>query len=62
MRNFTDVDDKIIARGAALGEDPLALAQRFIGEFHADMVRPPGLCFKGCVLGAPLRAASTACV
>lgn len=38
MRNFTDVDDKIIARAVVTGEDPLALAQRFIGEFHADMV------------------------
>jgi len=38
VRNFTDVDDKIIARAAAVGEDPLALAQRFIHEFHADMV------------------------
>ncbi|PRW59911.1 cysteine--tRNA cytoplasmic isoform X1 [Chlorella sorokiniana] len=37
VRNFTDVDDKIIARAAAVGEDPLALAQRFIHEFHADM-------------------------
>lgn len=34
-----DVDDKIINRANALGEDPLGLAQRFITEFHADMVR-----------------------
>ena len=40
VRNFTDVDDKIIARAAAAGEEPLALARRFIAEFHADMVRP----------------------
>lgn len=40
MRNFTDVDDKIITRAAAAepAEDPLALARRFIAEFHADMV------------------------
>lgn len=38
MRNFTDVDDKIINRAALTGDDPLALAQRFIHEFHADMV------------------------
>ena len=27
VRNFTDVDDKIIRRGKELGEEPLALAQ-----------------------------------
>jgi cysteinyl-tRNA synthetase len=37
VRNFTDIDDKIIARGAALGENPLELAQRFAEEFHVDM-------------------------
>ena len=37
VRNFTDVDDKIIARAAVTGEDPLALSRRFIDEFHADM-------------------------
>eukprot|EP00241_Pyramimonas_parkeae_P001508 CAMPEP_0114262438 /NCGR_PEP_ID=MMETSP0058-20121206/21805_1 /TAXON_ID=36894 /ORGANISM="Pyramimonas parkeae, CCMP726" /LENGTH=485 /DNA_ID=CAMNT_0001378309 /DNA_START=319 /DNA_END=1776 /DNA_ORIENTATION=- len=36
-RNFTDVDDKIIKRAAENGEDPLALTQRFIAEFHTDM-------------------------
>eukprot|EP00899_Mesostigma_viride_P014631 jgi/Mesvir1/23169/Mv22642-RA.1 len=36
-RNFTDVDDKILARALQLGEDPLALSQRFIDEFHVDM-------------------------
>jgi cysteinyl-tRNA synthetase len=36
VRNFTDVDDKIIARAAANGEDPMALANRFIDAFHAD--------------------------
>jgi cysteinyl-tRNA synthetase len=34
VRNFTDIDDKIIARAAQNGEDPLALASRFIDEFH----------------------------
>ena len=28
VRNFTDVDDKIIARAAESGEDPAALSQR----------------------------------
>ena len=46
-RNFTDIDDKIIARANALGEDPLALSRRFIAEFHQDMaalrVLPPTL-------------------
>lgn len=37
VRNFTDIDDKIIARAAQSGEDPLALSARFIVEFHTDM-------------------------
>jgi cysteinyl-tRNA synthetase len=37
VRNFTDVDDKIIRRAAELNEDPLALAGRFIDVFHEDM-------------------------
>lgn len=37
VRNFTDIDDKIIARAAENGEDPLSLSGRFIGEFHQDM-------------------------
>ena len=37
VRNVTDVDDKIIRRAHELGEDPMALADRFIGEFRADM-------------------------
>ncbi len=36
VRNFTDVDDKIINRANELGEDPLALSARFIDEYHAD--------------------------
>ncbi|GAX78750.1 hypothetical protein CEUSTIGMA_g6187.t1 [Chlamydomonas eustigma] len=37
VRNFTDIDDKIIARANEKGEDPLALSRRFIDEFHKDM-------------------------
>eukprot|EP00878_Enallax_costatus_P021718 GHUV01023009.1.p1 GENE.GHUV01023009.1~~GHUV01023009.1.p1 ORF type:complete len:439 (+),score=129.35 GHUV01023009.1:281-1597(+) len=37
VRNFTDVDDKIINRAAESGEDPLELSARFITEFHKDM-------------------------
>ena len=37
VRNFTDIDDKIIARAAQNGEEPLALSARFIDEFTADM-------------------------
>lgn len=37
VRNFTDVDDKIIKRAAELGEDPLALSGRFIDAFSEDM-------------------------
>ena len=37
VRNFTDVDDKIINRAKQLGEDWKSLAERFIGEFYIDM-------------------------
>jgi cysteinyl-tRNA synthetase len=37
VRNFTDVDDKIIKRANERGEDPLAMAARFADEFHRDM-------------------------
>lgn len=37
VRNFTDIDDKIIARAQQVGEDPLELSGRFIDEFHRDM-------------------------
>ncbi|GFQ00449.1 cysteine--tRNA ligase [Phtheirospermum japonicum] len=37
VRNFTDVDDKIIARANELGEDPINLSRRFCEEFHHDM-------------------------
>ncbi len=37
VRNFTDVDDKIIARAAEQGVQPAALAQHFIDEFYRDM-------------------------
>lgn len=36
VRNFTDVDDKIIVRAMAKGIDPLDYAQRYIDAFHAD--------------------------
>lgn len=36
VRNFTDVDDKIIARAAETGEEPTALAARYIASYHAD--------------------------
>ena len=37
VRNHTDVDDKIIARAAELGEHPLALSQRFIEALDEDL-------------------------
>ncbi|GBE17707.1 cysteine--tRNA ligase [archaeon BMS3Abin16] len=37
VQNFTDVDDKIIARAKKEGIDPLALSQRYIGEYFKDM-------------------------
>ena len=36
VRNFTDVDDKIIHRARDEGIPPQALAQRYIDEFHRD--------------------------
>ncbi|MFH0821917.1 MAG: cysteine--tRNA ligase [Pseudomonadota bacterium] len=36
VRNFTDVDDKIINRAAKVGEDWKSLAERYIREFHTD--------------------------
>ncbi|CAN0877538.1 Cysteine--tRNA ligase, chloroplastic/mitochondrial [Linum grandiflorum] len=38
VRNFTDVDDKIIKRAIELGEDPISLSRRYCEEFHQDMV------------------------
>jgi cysteinyl-tRNA synthetase len=37
VRNFTDVDDKIIARARETGVDPAGLAQRYIDAFQTDM-------------------------
>ena len=37
VRNFTDIDDKIIERAEALGKDTGVLAQEYIYAFYADM-------------------------
>ena len=37
IRNFTDIDDKIINRANQLGEDWKQLAERYVKEFHIDM-------------------------
>jgi cysteinyl-tRNA synthetase len=37
VRNFTDVDDKIIERAKQLGKDPKALAEEYIQAFYEDM-------------------------
>ncbi len=37
VRNFTDIDDKIIRRAGELGEDPAALANRMIEAFREDV-------------------------
>jgi cysteinyl-tRNA synthetase len=37
LMNITDVDDKIISRANASGEDALVLADRFTKDFHLDM-------------------------
>ena len=37
VRNFTDVDDKIIQRAEQRGIEPMALAEEFIAAFHEDV-------------------------
>jgi len=37
VRNFTDVDDKIIERANLTGEDTATLAERYIASFYQDM-------------------------
>ena len=37
VRNFTDVDDKIINRANEVGMESIALAEKYIDEFHHDM-------------------------
>ncbi len=37
VRNFTDVDDKIIRRANERGEDPVSLAARYARDFDEDM-------------------------
>jgi len=37
VRNFTDVDDKIIKRANEIGQEFAAVPNRFIGEFYTDM-------------------------
>lgn len=47
VRNFTDVDDKIINRARELGMSPDEVADKYINEFHRDMeslnMSPPDL-------------------
>ncbi|MDA8164135.1 MAG: cysteine--tRNA ligase [Desulfobacteraceae bacterium] len=47
VRNFTDIDDKIIKRAQEQNTTPEKLAKRFIGEFYTDMellgVAPPDI-------------------
>ncbi|HAV76984.1 MAG TPA: cysteine--tRNA ligase [Anaerolineae bacterium] len=37
VMNYTDVDDKIIRRASELGEEPLALSQRYIEDYDNDL-------------------------
>ncbi|QHO36086.1 Cysteine--tRNA ligase 2, cytoplasmic [Arachis hypogaea] len=37
VRNFTDVDDKIIKRANEIGDNPLDLSNRFCHEYNVDM-------------------------
>ncbi|RLC24440.1 MAG: cysteine--tRNA ligase, partial [Deltaproteobacteria bacterium] len=39
VRNFTDVDDKIIQRANEQGKETAALAQEYIDAFYEDMGR-----------------------
>ena len=39
IRNFTDIDDKIIKRANEVGKDAAEIAEKFIGEFYVDMDR-----------------------
>ncbi|TKW61753.1 MAG: cysteine--tRNA ligase [Blastochloris viridis] len=39
VRNYTDIDDKIVQRAAEKGIDPFALSDEFIGIFERDMAR-----------------------
>src|SRR5512137_1283249 len=45
IMNFTDVDDKIIARAAQSGDDPAEIAQRFVLKYQQQLealnVLPP---------------------
>ena len=37
VRNFTDVDDKIIKRANETGMNPITLSEKYIDEFHNEM-------------------------
>jgi cysteinyl-tRNA synthetase len=37
VRNFTDVDDKIIKKSNETGEDCIAITEKYIDEFHNEM-------------------------
>ncbi|MBF0211554.1 MAG: cysteine--tRNA ligase [Desulfamplus sp.] len=37
VRNFTDVDDKIINRANETGKDPIEISEKYIKEFHNEM-------------------------
>lgn len=37
VMNYTDVDDKIIARANQMGEDPLKLAERYINDYAQNL-------------------------
>ncbi|XP_012465019.1 cysteine--tRNA ligase 2, cytoplasmic-like isoform X2 [Gossypium raimondii] len=37
VRNFTDVDDKIIRRANETGEDPISLSDQYCKEYNTNM-------------------------
>ncbi|MHB8919074.1 MAG: cysteine--tRNA ligase [Desulfocucumaceae bacterium] len=36
VQNFTDIDDKIINKAREVGEDPILLARKYVGEYFSD--------------------------
>ncbi|MGH2619679.1 MAG: cysteine--tRNA ligase [Anaerolineales bacterium] len=47
VMNYTDVDDKVIARANELGQDPIQLAQHYVEEYERQLhelnILPPGV-------------------
>ena len=55
-QNFTDIDDKIIARANRDGIDPNELTERLIAEWHAETRRPQRHCRRRSTRGRRRRS------